>query len=202
MLVTSVPSSILNRLAPQTPPASVGPCYSLASTTCAAALPRVWWPHEDPLLPHPTRLSSPRSWCTSNSLTHLPRSHPLAVHRRETSSSTRPRPSIPPRPSQPRTSCSTSRCLTSPTTEGLPPAVYPHKLSYRPPRPARLNILTSRASPTRGGAATACSPTRLTPLPSPSHSPTHHPSRVHTAVESPIRVTDEGFFIPPGGGIE
>ena len=170
----------------------------------AAALPRVWWPHEDPLLPPPTRLSSPRSWCTSNSLTHLPRSHPLAVHRRETSSSTRPRPSIPPRPSQPRTSCSTSRCLTSPTTEGLPPAVYPHKLSHRPPRPARLNTPTShstfRASPTRGSAATACSPTRPTPLPSPSHSPTHHPSRVHTAVESPIR-TGEDVGVDEDGNV-
>jgi len=40
------------------------------------------------------------------------------------------RPSIPPRPSRSQNSASTSRCPTSSTTEGPPPAVCPDKLSH------------------------------------------------------------------------
>ena len=142
--------------------------------------------------------TSPTNPCPSRP----PADRPKAIS--SSSPSIRRPPSTPPNPTPSRTSSSTSPCPTSPTTEGLPPAVYPHKLSHRPPRPAPLNIPTShstfRASPTRGSAATACSLTRPTPLLSPSHSPTHHPSRVHTAVESPIR-TGEGVGVDEDGNV-
>ncbi len=54
---------------------------------------------------------------------------PACGGRRGTSSSTRLRPSIPPRPNQSPCSCSTSPCPTRTTTEGAGPAALPDSLS-------------------------------------------------------------------------
>ena len=50
-----------------------------------------------------------------------------------------------PSPSPSQSSASTSRCPTSLTTEGPPPAACPDKLSRRPHPPAHLNIPTSHS---------------------------------------------------------
>ena len=87
---------------------------------------------------------------------HLARARPGAPREAwsEISSSTRPRPSIPLRPSPSQTSSSTSRRRTSSTPEGPPPAVCPDKLS---------------------DSATSIRPSEHPPV------PLHHPSPAHVS---------------------
>ena len=91
-------------------------------------------PMRSPLLPHRSacRHRNPRAPRAAPQPPPISpaRGPPGTVRSMVATSWIRLRPSIPPRPSPSQTSCSTSRCRASSTTEGPPPAVCPDKLSH------------------------------------------------------------------------
>ena len=112
-------------------------------------------------------------------------------------SSTRPRPSIPPRPSPSQSSCSTSRCPTRSTTDGPPPAVRLDELSHsatlsRPaqhPQVPRPFPGAALASIRDGHGDLARDSLRF-----PCHTTTHRTDRLDRAVGLPIRLSWRPFM--------